>query len=171
LFIDKKDSNLRYHALVKGKLKIYDSASITKAQVERVCKEWQPSAIIFDQLDKVKGFVGDREDLRLGTIYQWARELAKTYGPVIGVCQAEGTAEGKKWLTMDNVANAKTAKQAEADWILGIGATHQDGFEFIRHFHASKNKLSGDEDTDPTMRHGKFDAIIEPTTARYKDYT
>jgi len=171
LFIDKRDSNLRYHALVKGKLKIYDSASISKAQVERICREYNPSCIIFDQLDKVKGFTGDREDLRLGTIYQWARELAKMYCPVIGVCQADGTGEGKKWLTMDNVANAKTAKQAEADWILGIGATHQDGFEFIRHLHASKNKLSGDLDTDASMRHGKVDCIIEPTTARYKDYS
>ena len=170
LFVDKQDSNLKYQSLINGKLKIYDSASISKSQVERVCREWNPSAIIFDQLDKVKGFIGDREDLRLGTIYQWARELAKMYCPVIGVCQADGSGEGKKWLTMENVANAKTAKQAEADWILGIGATHQEGFEYVRHFHASKNKLSGDLDTEASMRHGKFDAIIEPTTARYKDY-
>jgi len=71
---------------------------------------------------------------------------------------------------MDNVSSAKTSKQAEADWILGIGATHQDGFEFIRHLHASKNKLSGDLDTEASMRHGKIDVIIEPTTARYLDY-
>jgi len=171
LFIDKKDSNLRYHALIKGKLKIYDSASISKGQVERICRELKPSCIVFDQLDKVKGFVGDREDLRLGSIYQWARELAKMYCPVIGVCQADGSGEGKKWLTMENVSSAKTSKQAEADWILGIGATHQDGFEFIRHLHASKNKLSGDLDTEASMRHGKVDVIIEPTTARYKDYS
>jgi len=170
LFIDINDTNLQYHSLMKGKLKVYDSANISKSTVERLCREWNPSAIIFDQLDKVKGFIGDREDLRLGTIYQWARELAKMYCPVIGVCQADGTGEGKKWLTMENVANAKTAKQAEADWILGIGATHQDGFEYIRHLHASKNKLSGDLDTDSTMRHGKVDVIIEPQTARYLDY-
>ena len=71
---------------------------------------------------------------------------------------------------MDNVANAKTAKQAEADWILGIGASHSDGFEFVRHLHASKNKLTGDEDSDPALRHGKLDVIIQPEIARYKDY-
>ena len=171
LFIDVKDSKLRYQSLIKGKLRIYDSASISKAQVERICREVNPSCIIFDQLDKIKGFDGDRDDLRLGTIYQWARELAKTYCPVIGVCQADGSAEGKKWLTMENVANAKTAKQAEADWILGIGATHQEGFEYIRHLHASKNKLPGDLDTETEMRHGKVDVIIEPQIARYKDYS
>ena len=72
---------------------------------------------------------------------------------------------------MENVANAKTAKQAEADWILGIGATHQEGMEYMRHIHASKNKLTGDEDTDPKQRHGKVDVLIIPEIARYKDYT
>jgi len=170
LFKDIKSSNEEYYNLTKDKIKIIDSAQTSKSDVERICKKYNPSLIVFDQIDKVKGFDGDREDLRLGGIYIWARELAKTYCPVIGVTQADGTAEGKKWLTMDNVSNAKTAKQAEADWILGIGATHQDGFEFIRHLHASKNKLDGDEDSDPALRHGKCDVIIQPDTARYRDY-
>lgn len=170
LFSNRARSNETYHTLTKGKIKIIDSASISKTQVDKLCREYNPSAIVFDQLDKIKGFVGDREDLRLGYIYQWARELAKMYCPVIAVSQADGTGEGKKWLTMENVANAKTAKQAEADWILGIGATHQDGFEYIRHLHASKNKLTGDADSEPTMRHGKVDVIIQPEIARYSDY-
>ena len=170
LLKDINTSNDIYHKQTNNKIKIIDSATTSKQDVERLCKKYQPSLIVFDQIDKVKGFDGDREDLRLGNIYIWARELAKTYCPVIGVTQADGTAEGKKWLTMDNVSNAKTAKQAEADWILGIGATHQEGFEFIRHLHASKNKLDGDEDTDPSMRHGKCDVIIQPDVARYKDY-
>jgi len=109
--------------------------------------------------------------LRLGAIYIWARELAKVYCPVIGVCQADVSGENKKWLTMDNVANAKTSKQAEADWILGIGCIHQEGLEHVRYLHASKNKLSGDEDSDPTLRHGKCEVIIKPEIARYADFT
>jgi len=77
--------------------------------------------------------------------------------------------EGKRWLTMENVANAKTAKQAEADWILGIGKTHDTALEYVRHFHLSKNKLSGDADTEPEMRHGKADVLIKPLIARYED--
>lgn len=72
---------------------------------------------------------------------------------------------------MENVSNAKTTQQAAADWILGIGATHQEGFEYVRHLHASKNKLPGDLDTESSMRHGRIDVIIEPETARYKDYS
>ena len=107
LLKDIQTSNEAYHKLTNNKIKIIDSATTSKQDVERLCKKYNPSLIVFDQIDKVKGFDGDREDLRLGEIYIWARELAKTYCPVIGVTQADGTAEGKKWLTMDNVANAK----------------------------------------------------------------
>lgn len=150
-------------------IKIFDSANIHRRQVEQLCKELNPSLIIFDQADKLKGFTDDREDLRLGAIYIWIRELAKQHCPAIAVCQADASGEGKRWLTMENVANAKTAKQAEADWILGIGKTHDTALEYVRHFHLSKNKLTGDEDTDPSMRHGKADVLIKPLIARYED--
>ena len=150
-------------------IKIFDSANIHRRQVEQLCKELNPSLVVFDQIDKIKGFTDDREDLRLGAIYIWSRELAKTFCPVIGVCQADASGEGKRWLTMENVANAKTAKQAEADWILGVGKTHDTALEYVRHFHLSKNKLSGDADTEPEMRHGKADVLIKPLIARYED--
>ena len=150
-------------------IKIFDSANIHRRQVEQLCKELNPSLVVFDQIDKIKGFTDDREDLRLGAIYIWSREIAKQYCPVIAVCQSDASGEGKRWLTMENVANAKTAKQAEADWILGIGRTHDTALEYVRHFHLCKNKLSGDSDTDPTQRHGKADILIKPLIARYED--
>lgn len=158
-----------YLAKTKGKHKIFDAGIIHKNTVEQVCKQFKPSLIIFDQIDKIHGFTNDREDLRLGAMYNWARELAKEYCPVIAVCQADGTGEGQKWLTMANVANAKTSKQAEADWIVGIGKIHDPGYENVRYLHASKNKLIGDEDSIPDMRHGRKEVIINPAVARYED--
>ena len=70
---------------------------------------------------------------------------------------------------MGHVANAKTSKQAEADWILGIGRSNDEGLSYIRHFNISKNKLTGDKDTRPDMRHGRFDCVIKPEIARYLD--
>lgn len=163
--IDKNTEN--YYNKIRGRLKIYDAGTIHRKQVEDVCKQLNPSLIIFDQIDKIKGWKEDRHDLVMKDIYQWARELAKTYGPVIGVCQAGGSGEGKKFLTMDDVDSSKTAKQGEADWILGIGKSHNDGEEFVRYLHLSKNKLSGDEDTIPDLRHGKESVIIRPDIARY----
>jgi KaiC/GvpD/RAD55 family RecA-like ATPase len=158
-----------YLKVTNGKIKIRDSASIHRSEVEALCEAEKPSLVIFDQIDKIKGFKADREDLALGAIYQWAREIAKNYCPVIGVCQADASAENQKWLYMDNVANAKTAKQAEADFIIGIGKVHDAGLDFIRFINISKNKLSGDADTDRVNRHPQIEVQIDPVIARYKD--
>ena len=169
LFRDIRGNKARYAELTHNNIKIKDDANISRDVVEDLCKKVNPSLIIFDQIDKIKGFDADREDLRLGSIYQWGRELAKQYAPVIGVCQANGTGEGQKWLTMANVSNATTSKQAEADWILGIGKTNVMGEEEVRYLHASKNKLTGDEDSVPEMRHGHNTVLILPEIARYRD--
>jgi replicative DNA helicase len=170
LFRDVKRANAAYQAKMRGKLRMVDDAGMSKKRLEALCKQLKPSLIVIDQIDKIKGFDNDREDLRLGAIYQWARELAKTHGcPVIAVCQADGTGEGQKWLTMAHVANAKTAKQAEADFIIGIGKIHVPGYDTIRYLHISKNKLMGDEDSDPSLRHGRQEVLFEAETARYKD--
>jgi len=169
LMSSRSENQQKYLDLTNGKLLLVDRAEIHKRHVEQMCKELKPSLIIFDQIDKIKGFAADREDLRLGAIYIWARELAKQYCPTIGVCQADGTAEGVKWLTMDHVANAKTSKQAEADFIIGIGCVHDPVFEFVRFINISKNKLQGDEDSDPKLRHGRFECLIRPDIARYED--
>lgn len=159
----------RFNHLTHNKIKIYDSGVVHKKAVEKLAAELKPSLIIFDQIGKITGFDNDREDLRQGAIYQWARELAKQYCPVIGVCQADGTGEGQRWLTMSNVADAKTSKQAEADWILGIGRVNDVGYDNLRFLHLSKNKLVGDTDTIPDQRHGKREVLIDASIARYKD--
>jgi replicative DNA helicase len=169
LFRDIPAARDEFHKRIGGRLKIYDGVSATAADLEKLCATLNPELIVFDQIDKIKGFSNDREDLRLGAIYQWAREMAKTYGPVIGITQADGTGENQRWLTMNNVANAKTSKQAEADWILGIGNVHDVGFEYIRFLHLSKNKLTGDEDSIPELRHGRMEVHINPAIARYED--
>jgi replicative DNA helicase len=169
LMKDREENERRFNEITGGNIKIYDSASIHRRDVERVCKTFEPSLVVFDQIDKLQGFVGDREDLRLGNIYQWARELAKGFAPVIGITQADGGAEGKKWLNMADVMNAKTGKQSEADAILGIGKVDDPQLEFIRFLSISKNKLFGDSDTLPELRHGRIEVLIQPEVARYKD--
>lgn len=169
LNVNSESKEAEFKARTGGRIKIIDRASLHKNFVEQVCKKYSPALIIFDQIDKIQGFKADREDLMLGAIYIWARELAKKYCPVIGICQAGGTGENIRYLTMNHVANAHTAKQAEADWILGIGFLHDTGWEEIRFLNISKNKLQGDVDTNPKLRHGKMEVLIQPDIARYKD--
>ena len=159
----------QYKEKVGDKILIPSINILHKRDVEAIFKEYKPSFAVIDQLTKVKGFHNDRHDLQLGSTFQWARELAQEYCPVIGVSQADGSGENKKYLTMENVANSKTAVQAEADYIVGIGKIHDAGFEKIRFINISKNKLFGDEDSKPEMRHGKFEVLIQPEIARYRD--
>lgn len=161
--------NEEYNKRLGGKILMPRNISFSKKEIEKYCARFKPSLIVIDQIDKITGFAADREDLLLGAIYQWARELAKLYGPVIGVCQADGSGENQRWLTMGNVANAKTSKQAEADFILGIGTIHDSGWERVRFLNISKNKLTGDPDGDTKLRHGKIEVLISPEIARYED--
>jgi hypothetical protein len=153
----------------KDRLKFFGIDFCNKRDIEQIVKIHKPALVIYDQLDKIQGFEADRDDLRLGTIYEWARNLCKVGHAAIGVTQADGTAENTKWLTMQHVANAKTSKQAEADWILGIGAIHAEGTEKIRYLSICKNKLLGDNDTVSSLRHGRFEVLIEAEKMQFKD--
>lgn len=166
---NRQHYNRVFNAETAGAFKLIDDASLHKDRVDRILSKTAPGLIIYDQLDKVQGFKADRDDLIYGQKYQWARENAKRYAPSIGVCQAGGNGEGVKWLTMDHVVNAKTSKQAEADFIIGLGKTYDEATKTIRYINISKNKLMGDTDTLPDLRHGHFDVLIKPEIAQYKD--
>ncbi len=151
-----------YTKTTHKKIKLIDRDYLYKREVESICFKYNPSLIILDQIDPIKGFKADREDLRLGEIYKWARSLGKKYSmPVIAVCQADGQAEGVQWLKMDNVANAKTEKQAAADWIVGIGKVSDPAFQNVRYLASMKNKLTG--------VHGRMTVLIKPSIGRYED--
>lgn len=152
-----------------GKILLHDNATTTMKEIELACEKHQPSLVVIDQLDKVHGFQNDREDLRVGSIYLRARELAKRYCPVIGVCQASAEGEGREFLTMAEVSNSKTSKAAEADWILGIGCKHDSGTENIRGISVVKNKLLGDAESDSSQAHGKRQVLVRPAIQRYID--
>jgi hypothetical protein len=150
----------------RGRIIFYDNAGVNRYEIERLCKEYKPGLIWIDQIDKVYGFSGERPDIVFKRMYQWGRELSKKYAPVVGVCQAAGSGEGKLWLELDDVDGSKTAKQGEADWIIGIGKGEQ---EFLRGFHVLKNKLGYGEDCVAALRHAKQQVIIVPEYSRYED--
>jgi replicative DNA helicase len=168
LFDNKEEHYASYKDTIGNRLKIYDyEDSSSTHSIETILKATDPALIIFDQIDKIRGFKMDRHDLQLKALYQWAREIAKMHAPVIAVSQAGGTGENKLWLTMDDVDSSKTAKQGEADWILGIGK-ESDNTSNMRFLNISKNKLLGDGDTLPDLRHGNAQVLIKPQIARYE---
>jgi replicative DNA helicase len=169
LISNKESAFKEFMALTKGNIKIFDDGKIKQSTVEKLCNQLKPSLVVMDKLDFISDFEAERKDLVLEAIYRWARELSKEFCPVIGVCHADGSAEGIKYINMGHMDNAKTSKQATCDWILGIGQVHESGMDYIRGLYLSKNKLIGDSGTRPTLRHDKWDVIIHPDTATFED--
>ena len=76
-------------------------------------------------VDKIDGFKSDdAEHMRLGKVYKWARELARTYGPVIAASQLSASAEELRdppFIGLDALRGSKTDKPGEADAVITIG--------------------------------------------------
>jgi len=140
-----------------------------KIAVEQIVAKYNPRVVVYDQIDKIQGFQADRPDLELGAIYEWARSLALNGHSALGITQADGTAEGVRYLAMNHVSGAKTSKQAEADFIIGLGKSHDDDKEYSRYLSICKNKCLGDPDSIPEFRHGKMEVLIEPHIMRFTD--
>jgi replicative DNA helicase len=132
---------------------IDDPSMVNKITMEKIIKQVEPALIIIDNMDKVKGFSGDRKDLLLHEIYKWGRDLAKTYCPVITIGQADNTGHNSKVIDESQMADSKTAKPSEMDFIIGIGREDKEGYENMRYITVSKNKLRGDNETIEEMRH------------------
>lgn len=145
---------------------VYDNAYISTKDVEALCKKYNPGLVIFDQLWKIKGYETENEVTRLTMLFNWGREIAKAYAPVLTVHQADGTAEGQKWIDMSQLYMSKTGIQGEADAIITMGRTPDTGNS--RYLYVPKNKMSG---TVPHLRNGKFELEILGDTARFKEPT
>ena len=83
---------------------------------------------------------------------------------VIGIGQASNEAQHKTVITYDMMANSRTSKAAEADFILGVGKKLiQMGQEedFTRFLTVSKNKING--------WHGTAICTLDGACSRYVD--
>jgi replicative DNA helicase len=144
--------------------------------LETLFKEVNPGLIVFDQLDKVDGVKGDEpEHLKLGKLYKWARELARTYGPVIAASQlSAGAVELKDppFIGLDALRGSKTDKPGEADVVITIGKYKEPKSpeeEMIRTINVPKNKLPGGGSKQmESERHGQYLVTIDPIRARYE---
>ena len=178
IIADSKKAMEDYAALMgdnKDKIRVTKDMNNVR-DLETLFREVNPGLIIFDQLDKVDGFKSDeREDLKLGKIYKWARELARSYGPVIAASQLSASAVEMKdppFIGLDALRGSKTDKPGEADVVITIGKYKEPKSpeeEMIRTINVPKNKLPGGGSKQvESDRHGQFLVTIDPIRARYE---
>ncbi len=161
-----------FNKVCKGRLLITSDDNMDLSNVKKLTalfEEYDPALIVFDQLDKIEGFEKrEREDLRLGSIYEWARNLAKKYCPVIAVSQASDGAENYTYVPQNMLRGSRTDKVGEADAIVTIGKSKEVGKETTRYINVPKNKLDGGPRSLEVHRHGKFEVSIKGHLARYE---
>lgn len=178
MIADSEGAMTKYTALMggdKNKIRVTKDTNHMR-DLETLFKEVNPGMIIFDQLDKVDGFKSDeREDIKLGKIYKWARELARTYGPVIAASQLSASVVELKdppFIGLDALRGSKTDKPGEADAVITLGKYKEPKNpeeEMIRTINIPKNKLpgGGPKQTE-AERHGQYLVTIDPTHARFE---
>jgi hypothetical protein len=168
IMADVKGTKEAYEKLMGrlDKIQIIDRGDISPRDIQLVLDDIPPGLIIFDQLWKVNGFgtKSSNEVARITSLYNWAREIAKEYAPVITVHQADGSAEGERWLTQNQLYLTKTAGPGEADAIIGIGRTHNPAEEFNRFFNIPKNKMK----VGGGSRNKRFIANLDAERARFE---
>jgi replicative DNA helicase len=178
--VDDPDGSMKAYTALMGGNK--DKVRVTKdtnnkRDLEALFVELNPGMIVFDQLDKVLGFhyKEEREDQSLGRAYKWARELARTYGPVLAASQiSAGAVELKDppFIGMESLRGSKTDKPGEADAIITLGKYREPKSieeEMLRTLNVPKNKLPGGGTKQvEEERHGQYLVTINPTHARFE---
>ena len=178
IIADSKAAMDKYTTLMSGnkdKIRVIKDMNNIR-DLETLFREVNPGLIVFDQLDKVDGFkADDREDIRLGKIYKWARELARSYGPVIAASQLSATAVDMKdppFIGLDALRGSKTDKPGEADVVITLGKYKEPKTpeeEIIRTLNVPKNKLPGGGTKQmESERHGQYLVTIDPIRARFE---
>ena len=154
----------------KDRIIIKDSASINVEEVEKLIKEYPPDLIIIDQLSKLVSSKSKNynEAQRIQALGEQARQWAKEHCTVIFTIWADGTAEGEKWIEMNQLYGSKTGVQGECDAIITIGRSNEETVadRNKRYIYIPKNKICGG---DSLLINGKFDVTIEPIKARFNN--
>ena len=156
-----------YEAFIghRDKIMVFDRAKVHTKDVETLCKRLNPGLVVFDQLRKVHGFEQEAEHERQTLLYNWARELAKEYAPVLNVTQAGAEGADRKWLGMEDIYGAKTGPQGEADFVITMGRVLANGNK--RYISIPKNKLQ--TPGDPSQRNGRWEVAINGDTAQFEE--
>jgi hypothetical protein len=150
------------------RIDVIHNTSMTNRTVERRLRSGEYALIGVNVLDKVR-MVGNKSegaDLKRD-IGIWTRQLADNYGAVMGILQADATAEGEKWPDQSRLYGSKTGLQAESDVLIMIGKTHNPAEADRRFMGVVRNKLPGGTRTRPGLRHGQFEVRFDGEAARF----
>ena len=133
----------------------------TPWEIKRLVKKYEPDVVIIDQLRNL--YTGEKNYVqKLEQVATEARNIAKSCScVVVSATQAGDSGHNKSNLDMGDIDYSNTGIPAQADVMIGIGATEQDLEQNIRTLSLPKNKRSGDH----TPLHVQVDPILNKVLA------
>ena len=132
----------------------------TPREIENLIREYEPDVVMIDQLRNIN--VGEDHFVQqLEKAATAARNIGKRHNVLmVSVTQAGDSASGKAVLEMGDVDSSNTGIPAQADIMVGLGATGDDEAHNRRVISLPKNKRSG--------IHGYFSVGVDPTTSKFR---
>lgn len=139
----------------------------TPREIESLVQRYKPDVLMIDQLRNINVY-GNKSDgvvQHLEAAAKAVRQIGiRNQCLVVSVTQAGVSADGKAILDMSDVDSSKTGIPAQADVMIGLGATTDDEAAGRRVLSLPKNKRSGRHDFFPVKVDfvlGKFESIGE----------
>ena len=130
-------------------LRMVQMAPGTPREIERHVIEYKPDVLLVDQLRNLE-MKSDNFTLKLEAAAKAVRNMGQRHKClVISVTQAGNSAENKDVLDMGDVADSNTGVPAQADVMVGLGMTFEDGNMNRRVISLPKNKRSGKHEFFP----------------------
>lgn len=142
-------------------LMLYSAAPGTPREITSLIEEHKPHILVLDQLRNLN-MNHDNFVLALEKAATQARQWAKRYScVVVSVTQAGDSAAGKNTLDLGDVDFSNTGIPAQADALIGIGASDQLKARGEVCLSLPKNKISG--------RHEFFNVLTQPQLSKLTD--
>ena len=145
-----------------GNIMFVSLAPGSPSDIEKFVMQYEPKWIIVDQLRNLQ-MKETNKVLQLEYATSALRNIGKKHGIiVVSTTQAGDSAEGKRILDMGDIDFSNTGVPAQADVLLGIGASREDDEKGERYVSICKNKRGGG--------HGQVPLKLLSHISRYRDY-
>jgi len=166
VLVDPAAANIEFQKFLDGRrLDVYHKPALSIYDIERQLKDGNYGLIGINVLEKVSGFNNLDDVSRRQRLAEWCRIMADKYGAVFAIIQADGTAEGEKYLNMSQLYGSKTGVQGEIDVLIMIGK--DPTVDDKRYFSIAKNKKPTTGRMQPALKHAKFEADFDEERGRF----
>lgn len=146
----KERAIIKYKELMNGKedrIRVINVQGWTARDIEVLLKTHCPALLFIDLLDNLNGFdkysTKESSFEKYGKLYQWGREMATKYCPVLGITQLNGDGENVQYPDMSKLRGSRVDKQGAATFQLMIGSVISDNR--TRYLSMPKNKMNSNQ--------------------------